>query len=638
MKEIKNMIHFDFHTMSGVYDFDEDFDAECFAANLYESGVEYINFPAQCNKGFCYFNTSVGIPYPTMKKDRLKSVIEACHKYGIGVSAYINFGICHEQSLRHLDWCTVDRNNRVYSGKEPFSYGMLSLCYNTEYRKYLMRLVKEIINNYDIDGLFCDCLTVTPCYCPNCMGQMFGKGVNVENEREVLKFQFDIRLDVCSEIKHILGDGKNLFFNGMPVINDYRTHFELEWLPPSWGFEVFPIQAALGRPLFSRRIYMTGRFQNDWGDFGGVKSLAAMENDMFDAVMNGYDICFGDHLHPARNIEPKFINRAKEVFLKKKSYEPLLKDTEYFVKVAVLMKKEYTTLPWGYDNLTGIARMLSELKIPFDILYPDESDFSKYQLLILADDYLISQTEKEKLNKFIIGGGKILSSGFSGLDVDKKEFVLDGYGFINYLQKKISENGFYELVNGSDKMHNSTYSEGVSITVNEGEVLAEYVKPYRERKTDILNGLYYGPPDKKTGEIAVVINKNIAHVAFRIFTSYANGFATELKELVRQIIDKLIGTKIDARQLPSWARCSLLNGKGYDLLCVKATHPEIRNYKGIIEEHDVITAGKKVILDGEYSQAVTVDGKVCELKRLNDKTEISLPEIFGFELIKLVNV
>ena len=61
--------------------------------------------------------------------------------------------------------------------------------------------------------------------------------------------------------------------NNMSWTAGYHSHVEIECLPSagSWGYDTFPALAAYTRTLFEDRLYMTGRFQNSWGDFGGIK-------------------------------------------------------------------------------------------------------------------------------------------------------------------------------------------------------------------------------------------------------------------------------------------------------------------------------------------------------------------------------
>ena len=72
MRKFHRAVHFDFHNMPGIYDINRDFDAAVFAQRLADAHVDYINFFTQCNRGFAYYPTKVGIPYPGAEKGSLR--------------------------------------------------------------------------------------------------------------------------------------------------------------------------------------------------------------------------------------------------------------------------------------------------------------------------------------------------------------------------------------------------------------------------------------------------------------------------------------------------------------------------------------------------------------------------------------
>ena len=59
MYPMKRAIHLDFHTLPGIYNFNEGWDPKVFADRLKEAGVEYVNAFAKCNLGFAYYPTKI---------------------------------------------------------------------------------------------------------------------------------------------------------------------------------------------------------------------------------------------------------------------------------------------------------------------------------------------------------------------------------------------------------------------------------------------------------------------------------------------------------------------------------------------------------------------------------------------------
>ncbi len=53
MKDLKRIIHVDFHTMPGIYNFNEKWDAEEFAQTLKDANVNYVNVFCQVQYWIC---------------------------------------------------------------------------------------------------------------------------------------------------------------------------------------------------------------------------------------------------------------------------------------------------------------------------------------------------------------------------------------------------------------------------------------------------------------------------------------------------------------------------------------------------------------------------------------------------------
>jgi hypothetical protein len=288
MKPMKRAIHLDFHTMPGIYNFNENWDAKVFADMLKAAKVKFINAFAKCNLGFAYYPTKLGIPYPGMKGDMFGDLLRECHRNDIGVSAYFNVGLDHEHARLHRDWCVLNKEGQVIYGDRTGSF-FRNMCYNRKgYRDYIMGMMKEVLDNYEVDGLFLDCMGVRPCYGDECLDDMVKQGMDPFDDEQVRAHTEEVLLDFSRDVKKMVGKDKYLYLNGMPyrTVKELDTHIEIECLPGRWGYDYFGAQAAYARNLQKKVLYMTGRFQNSWGDFGGLKSKESLEYDMWDALSN----------------------------------------------------------------------------------------------------------------------------------------------------------------------------------------------------------------------------------------------------------------------------------------------------------------------------------------------------------------
>lgn len=647
--DFRRAIHIDFHTMPGIYDIN-DFDAKQFAKLMSEAHVTYVNVFAECNIGYCYYPTKIGIIYPGLKKDILGELVEELHKYDIGVTAYINSGFNNAVLERNPEWQRRKKDGNLFDtttidGKQVSK--RRCGCFNTGYGEYLKELVKEIIDNYNVDGIFLDSVPVVGCFCESCKKDMLERNINLDNESEVYKFSEDVRIKFASEIKEIVGD-KHLFFNSWYTWDiDAYDHFELECLPNgSWTYEYFAPHAAYARGLSKDTLYMTGRFQTEWGDFGGICSKASLENDMFDALMNGFGYSVGDHAHPSKTLIPSLYKTIKEIYTDLKQYQKYNEGAVYRADVGIYSSlrfiKKYDMWKHKY-----VAHLLSDLKYTYNVII-DLKDVNKYPLMIIPEEVALDEEEAKIFDAYIKNGGKVLSCGMGGFNLDKTDFAIQKFkNAIQYCGKDERYHTFFEFNDGEGEdycdIQWDTYQPSIMMKQKCGTVIAEDVKAYFDKVFDGERFIHYNPPEKKTGYAAAIVGDNIAHVSFDLFQAYGKQYSSSHRELARVLLNKIYPrNNIKAKDLPVSSRASITENDKYVILNVKTTYPEIRGSfvdpaKGVITEHVYLPAGKTVSVKGVgFKSAVNAKtGEKIVFVEKDGYTEITLPEIYGFIMVAL---
>ena len=628
--KFRRAIHFDFHTSPGIENIFGNFDAEKFADQLVAANIEYINVAARCNMGYSYYNTKVGKKYPGLgDRDPLKEMIDACHKKNIGLTAYFNLGLDHELSADNPNWLKVDKSGRIY-GEDKWDNFFRSMCYNSGYRQHLLNEVREICQ-YDVDGLFFDCFTVHDCYCPTCMQDMISKGIDVNDDAAVHAYHNQVRYEFAEEIKQAMGEknGKiKLFINGLPWRANCLTHAELECLTTcsAWGYDYFDSMAAYTRPLFEDRVYMSGRFQNSWGDFGGVKPLASMQNDLYDAMMNSYAISYGDHLHPVDGFENEVARRIGAVMKEKMDYEPYTENSENIVEAGVLIhtNKETRRFP---TYVKGLARALKELKIPYNI-YDENGSFEEVKLLFVCDNGDYDETLKARLREYVSNGGKIIFTG-AGIDLGVEAGIVD---YVELVGKDTSDNAYY-TVEGND-MRWAMYDSSRIIKNTSGVEKAKYVSNVINFTWDGRQASFYRPQGKPTEYSAAVLGENSACICFDIFKAYADSFLIEHRQLVDTLVDGLLPNRLIQTDMPKTATVALTRNDDYTVFHVKSTYPEHKMERGIIEEHTYMKSAE-VSLKGEYEVYILPQMTKVESRKENGRTVFMTGDILGYRAFLL---
>ncbi|MBE6605137.1 MAG: hypothetical protein E7639_05485 [Ruminococcaceae bacterium] len=625
--------HFDFHTSPGIENILKNFDAEHFAAQLATAHIEYVNVAARCNMGYSYYNTRVGKKYPGLgDRDVLDEMLRACHKRGIGVTAYFNVGLDHEIAADNPGWLKAGKDGRIYLDDKKDNFFRI-MCYNSPYRAHFLAEIREVCR-YDIDGLFCDCFQLRECFCPTCMADMAKRRVDVDDNAAVLDYQNKIRLEFAKEIYDAAGDKKDgikFYFNGLSWTVGRQTHAEIECLSsdPQWGYDYFDSMAAYTRTMYEDRIYMSGRFQNSWGDFGGVKPIASMQNDLYDAMMNSFGISYGDHMHPVDGFENEVVARVKQVMEEKLAYEPYTKDSENIVEVGVIIHSNDVTRRLPYFA-KGAARMLKELKIQYNV-YDENGSFENdgVKLLIISEMADYGEAFKARVRDFCARGGRVIFVG-AAIDLGCELGLLD---FVELVGKDTRDNAYY-TVTGSD-MRWAMYDPSRVIKNRGGTEIAKYVSNIVNFTWDGRQSCYYRPQGEPTAYSAAIIKNNAACICFDLCKAYADNFLVEHRELMKKLIDALLPERlIDAPQMPKTATVALTKTAAHTVLHVKATYPEHKMSRGIIEEHTYMKS-VPVSLNSQYEVYVLPEMKKLPSRTENGRTVFETGDLLGYRAFLL---
>ena len=169
MAKFKYALFYDFHTATDIPDVGAKFDAEAFTDQVKACGVDFLTWHARCNQGNAYYDTRYGERHPSLKFDLFGKIAESCHRKGIRISAYFNGGLSDEELLHNPDWMQISPSGTCLNARRP-SAEMRTACYNSPYREHLKDMVRELADNYPVDGFFFDCMSTRhTCVCPVCV-------------------------------------------------------------------------------------------------------------------------------------------------------------------------------------------------------------------------------------------------------------------------------------------------------------------------------------------------------------------------------------------------------------------------------------------------------------------------------------
>lgn len=642
----KYCLFFDNHTMPACPDVGKDFDVEKFTDRIKDCGVDYLTFHARDNLGMAYYNTKLGIRHPSLTYDLFGKLSEACQRKGIALTAYLNGGISSAEGVAHREWTTVSFDGREYREPRLTPY-VRTMCYNSPYRDHLIAMVKEIAANYPVSGFFIDCLQNFYCVCPVCVKEMKERGIDYTNKEEVGKFSEFSALRLAKDIYDAataIKPGLLIYHNnpGYEEQSDFSTYSEVECLPTgSWGYEYLPVLSHYLRTLGNRPILnMTGRFY-DWGDFGGLRSEAAIQSELLYGLANGMRPNVGGHFHPRGDLQTAVFDRVEKIYKFLQVREPWFDNARNLTEIAIVYPRNIQHIR-GDRQLKSAVRMLSELKQQFDVVTL-ASDWSKYKILVFPDDIPFDEETAQRVKAHILAGKAVISSGSSGVDPDKKLFVLEKEWGVKYTGENDFNPAYFTTGNsfnqGLPDMPLSLYSSGINMDPLPGTSIASYlVKPYYNKGWDGEYAFYYNPPDSITRLPALTLHGKVAHFSHRIFSGYGDQAPVELRTVFANVLNKFLPMPlVKCEDVPSFGRIFLTEQPGRKMVHLLSYVPELRGARTQIIEEPVTLYNVKVSLrvDGKAPKKIYLapDKKPLPFKIADGYASVTIPVSKGYSLL-----
>ena len=564
-------VHLDFHNSEAIKNIGDAFDEKQFREALIKGHIDSITLFSKCHHGYAYHPSKANEMHPGLKFDLLGAQIKAAHSIGIKTPVYLSAGIDEKYAKKHRD-CVVRRKDESTLWAPDFmTAGYHKLCMNTPYLDYLLAQIKEVLENYDADGIFLDIAGVQPCYCQYCVNRLIKEGKDPSDEAAVLELAEGVYANYTKRVRETVDsvrEGLPLFHNGGHIRHGRRdivfanTHLELESLPTGgWGYDHFPVSAAYARTLGIEYLGMTGKFHTSWGEFGGFKHPNALRYEASLSLASGAACSVGDQLHPNGRMDMatyELIGRAYKELEEKEEYA---KDAVSIADIGVLSteavdnyyrSKSFSTgisTKIGKSN-TGCARILLEGKYLFNYIDTEE-DFSKYKVIILPDKIVSDDYIAGKLKKYAENGGRILASGVSGTG-QTGDFIIDlGCEFDgeNEFCPSYIRPGF-ELKNIANSAF-VIYSKGYKIKDVTGTVLCRSENPYFNRTAEHFCSHQHTPNDPGDTHPIAVMGKDGVYIGYNIFEEYAIKGSLITKETVCGLIDMLLTDKTVITDLPA---------------------------------------------------------------------------------------
>lgn len=642
----KRSIHLDFHTLPAIADVGRNFDAGKFAATLERSGVQSITVFAKCNLGCAYYPTTVGMVHPSLKFDMLGQMVDACHRLNIKVIAYFNSGLDHEQAQRHRDWCRVNSKGQVYHLPDTESF-FRQMCMDTGYGDYTCAMIDEVLKAYPVDGIFLDCMLATPCYGIECVHGMKAKGVDLHDPLAAKRYTYDRLLAFSDRVMGLVNKrraGISVIFNGLEYARQPK-HVEVEVLPSGgWGYDYFPWIARYVRTLGKPYLTMTGRFNEGWGEFGGMRPAASLLFDCYNSIANGGECSIGDHMHPRGRLDKEVYRVISDTYTAISQLDEWTAGATPQVEIAILEPglRHFPGVDFDKSSVAAAARMLSELKYQFNVV-DAEADFSNYKVLILPDHVAIDSLLEGKINSFLQQGGALIGSGHAGLRPDRSGFALADYPVAYEGESSFDQSYFFvtdEIGPGVPRLPIVVYGRGIHMSAHtDATVLASQVDPYFNFKEwNWEHVAMYVPPDKTHGRPALVQRGKVCHFSFPVFNGYYHHAVVEYKKMLQICLERLLPDPIvKVRGMPSFGQATVTRNHSAYMIHLLAYVPELRGARVQVIEEAIDVHNVQVSLRGDEKKFraayLAPSRERLPLMQAGNYFTVTVPRINGYQMV-----
>lgn len=455
----------DMHIANGDARLLASFDAEAYAENMKTAGFDTVYIYASNCLGLCLYPSMTGYRHQiTRTRDIFGETVNACRARGIRVVGYLNnwSTTCYDE---HPTWRVVDAEGHGYRDHPGHAgrYGVL--CPNSPYRAYFLSLVKEVVANYPIEGLWVDMVGFWrgACYCESC--------------REKFKAQtgkdIPLTLDWSSPLwqRYVRFKTESLRQYAEEIVQTAKAikpHISVSLQSAGWALGSF---LGFDEGYFTKFDYAAGDFYTDAPDASVdcrflravsqhqpfeymvsrcptltyhtvSKPEGVLRQQAYSAILHGGAFLAIDAIDPEGTMNAEIyrtFGRIRDSVSPYHEHPSYLAGTPYaslgvYVNYASAFDPSQNGMKAGaafassplFARLKSIDRALTKHHLQYDIVTPLQLDkLSSYPLIVLSGVYTLSEEEIGAFRAFVAGGGRLYVSGRCATYLDASDHSKD---------------------------------------------------------------------------------------------------------------------------------------------------------------------------------------------------------------------
>lgn len=513
--------------------------AEDYLDNLKRGKIKSAMIYFQNHNGHCYFPTKVGHVHRAFEKgeNQIKKLVDLCHENDIDVVGYYSLIYNTYEEDKHKDW-------RLY-GKDGLSarerggrYG--HLCPNNpEYREFIKVQIKEMLDYFDVDGMFYD-MTFWPqlCNCEYCRARWKAETgleempFEVDYKNDLFKLHMRKRREWIGEFAKFVTSYTYELQPGITVEHNYANsvaggngsasnEIVNDWCDYTGGDlygnlynHSFAAKYYRGVTKNQPYEYMTCRCDMNLQQHTVTKSEAHLETEIMMNVANHAATLIIDAIDPRGTMDKRVYDRIGKIFDKEMQYESRMVGKPITdLGIMYFTGGRYNSEGQVFDNKSAsvsAVRTMIENNFLFDVVAGNRADLTPYKCVLAPAVACIEGDTVEKIAKYVENGGNFYFSGAEEPELIKRLLGADYVGMSDYRSVYVAPKNDWRKVFGEfnrDFPFPVNYRLPVVKNVAPEDVMAYITLPYTNPDERKFASIHSNPPGVPTRIPAVVCKK-----------------------------------------------------------------------------------------------------------------------------------
>ena len=464
----------DMHISDSSDEYLSEFSPESYYEMLKKAKIQLAMIYLQSHVGVCNWPTKTGKTHNHFleKPDDIKKLIDLCRADGIGVVGYYSLDYNQWAHDTHPEWRMHEENGKSCRENNKSDRSGLCCPNNAGYREFVFRQIDEMLEYFDMDGIFFDMLYWPHvCYCPSCREKYKkenGKDLPIKSacsKEEWTEFM-DARARWISEWAQVVTDYVHSVKPDFPVEHNFSAatggfgaccRDGVAYASEYVGGDLYggtleqAFVCATYRDLSLNQPfeYMSSRCSPNLRAHTVNKTDdEIMQQVMITCAHHGAFLSI-DAIDPVGTMDERFYTTLGKIFEQEEKYEPYLKG-ELIEDVGVFYNLDSAINThdsggggqWLHfatagnricenrsSSLQGVKHLIAK-HIPYGITSKGNKDtWDKYSVILAPEINRLDADVEEALIKYVENGGNLY---FSGCEQKRLFETLVGGKFIKY--------------------------------------------------------------------------------------------------------------------------------------------------------------------------------------------------------------